>query len=385
MNSLEKKSFYSFLGLYIVSSLLFILLVGYWYYTAQKNALENETYYTLQHIADMKAGSIIMSHMSDTPMKPIKIPKDITLALINTKKEVVEGKLIDSTMKLEEGYRKMNDFMVLISDAPQKHLNIAYVVVQTHSLYEKLKTLRHTIFKVMLVVFIVMIIIAWMLSKFFMKPVHQKVVEIERFINDVTHELNTPITSLSMATNQALKEKNCTQKTLKNISISTKQLYDIYSTLTYLNFSQKKEQGEVVDIAKILQESIVYYSPLCESKHIDVETEVQKHLFTIPKPQLKLLFGNLIGNAIKYSPAHSTLIITLKEGIFCIKDEGIGIATEKQKEIFKKFKRATEYSGGFGVGLNIVKSICDTYGIDLSLHSTLDVGTEFKLSFYKQD
>jgi len=64
-----------------------------------------------------------------------------------------------------------------------------------------------------------------------------------------------------------------------------------------------------------------------------------------------------------------------------IEDEGIGIDKSKQKEIFTKFKRATAYSGGFGVGLSIVKSICDMYGIILSLKSTLNVGTTFTLDF----
>jgi len=382
MNELEKRSFYSFLGLYIISSLLFLTLIGYWYYAAQKNALINETYYKLQHITDVTAGKIITAHMQDKKLNDSDVPKGVTLAWIDTQNKLVKGKLIMDKIPEKIGYFSKNGYEFFVSDAPREHLNIKYVVAQSNDLSKQLQTLRKTVLTAMIIAAIILAVIAWLLSKLFMKPVRLRVEQIERFINDVTHELNTPISALSMATSQALKEENCTHKTLKNISISTKQLYDIYSTLTYLNFSQKKEEGEVVDIAKILQESIVYYSPLCESKHIDVEAEVQKHLFTIPKPQLKLLFGNLIGNAIKYSPAHSTLIITLKEGIFCIKDEGIGIATEKQKEIFKKFKR---YSGGFGVGLNIVKSICDTYGIDLSLHSTLDVGTEFKLSFYKQD
>ena len=54
MTDLERKSFYSFLGLYIFSSLLFVSLVGYWYYEAQKSALVNETYYKLEHLADVK-------------------------------------------------------------------------------------------------------------------------------------------------------------------------------------------------------------------------------------------------------------------------------------------------------------------------------------------
>ncbi|MCB4745076.1 MAG: ATP-binding protein, partial [Sulfurovum sp.] len=63
------------------------------------------------------------------------------------------------------------------------------------------------------------------------------------------------------------------------------------------------------------------------------------------------------------------------------KDYGMGIDPKKQKEIFKKFTRATSYSGGFGVGLSIVKSICEQYHIDIELNSILDEGAEFRLYF----
>ncbi|MCB4758612.1 MAG: ATP-binding protein [Sulfurovum sp.] len=49
--------------------------------------------------------------------------------------------------------------------------------------------------------------------------------------------------------------------------------------------------------------------------------------------------------------------------------------------MFKKFTRATSYSGGFGVGLSIVKSICEQYHIDIELNSILDEGAEFRLYF----
>jgi two-component system OmpR family sensor kinase len=184
-----------------------------------------------------------------------------------------------------------------------------------------------------------------------------------------------------MATDQALKQESYTQKTLKNISISTKQLYDIYSSLVYLNFSDKKEVGETLDIKEILQKSITYYEPLCESKHIRIKTDLQPYNFTIPQTQLQLLFGNLIGNAIKYSPAGSTITLQLKEGMFMIRDEGLGIEIETQKEIFKKFKRGTQYAGGFGIGLSIVKSICDEYRIKIEIESVPGKGAEFRLIF----
>lgn len=381
MNDLEKRSFYSFLGLYVVSSFLFLTLIGYWYYTAQKNALENEMYYKLQHITDVTAGKIIMAHMQGKELTDAPVSKGVILAWVDTQGKVVKGKLVDDVASLKEGYFKKNDYDIFVSDAPREHLNIKYVVAQSNTLTSALERLKVNVLTAMVIAAGLLAVIAWMLSKLFMKPVRQRVEQIEQFINDVTHELNTPITALTMATNQALKQERYTQKTLKNISISTKQLYDIYSSLTYLNFSDKSEEGEVLDVEKVLQKSILYYEPLCESKRIRVETAFENHMFTIPEAQLKLLFGNLIGNAIKYSPANSTLKLSLKEGLFTIKDEGIGIDEVAQKEIFKKFKRGTSYSGGFGVGLSIVKSICDSYGIGLSFDSVVDKGTTFQLDF----
>jgi len=381
MNDLEKRSFYYFLTLYILSSFVFISGIGYWYYEAQKNALENETYYRLQHIADMRSGDIIMAHMQSKSLKKFVVPKGITLALIDTKGRVVEGKLVNETMKKQEGYFSLNGYQVFISAAPREHLNIAYVVTQSNTLAKEIAILKRSVLEVFAMVSFFIVIVAIVLSKLFMRPVRQRVEQIERFINDVTHELNTPITSLSMATNQALKRDECTRKTLNNISISTRQLYDIYRSLTYLNFSDKKELSEPLDLKMTMEKSVAYYTPLAEMKRIHFDVTLEDTIFAIPESQATLLFGNLIGNAIKYSSPKSTITIRLQDRKLSIKDEGIGIEKEKQKEIFEKFKRSTEYSGGFGVGLSIVKSICDTYGVNIELDSTFGEGTEFILTF----
>lgn len=383
MNDLEKKSFYSFLGLYIVSSFIFLASIGYWYYTAQKNALETQTYYKLQHIADIKSGEIIMAHMKGLKLTKSSAPKDVSLAFIDIHGAVVDGKLIKPDMSIKEGYFKSDGYYIFVSNAPREHLNIAYVVAQTNTLIEEVNTLKQDVLKVLTIIAFFIAVIAWMLSKVFMKPIQQRVVQIERFINDITHELNTPITSLSMATDQALKQGEYTHKTLNNISISTRQLYDIYRSLTYLNFSNKKDVSEPLNIKDILERSIEYYQPLAEIKRIEFDVDLEKAIFTIPEAQATLLFGNLIGNAIKYSSPRSTITLTLKKKILKIKDEGIGIEKDKQEEIFKKFNRATRYSGGFGVGLDIVKTICDEHGIKIELVSTVDVGTEFILFFDK--
>ena len=382
MNDLEKKSFYSFLGLYIISSLLFILLVGYWYYVAQKNALENETYYKMEHIADLQAGEIIMSHMQNRALHKVTIPQDVILALIDTDSNVAEGTLLDPDMEMKPGYFKKNGYRILVSDAPKEHRGIKYVVVQSGMHGEQIEALRTVIWQMILAVLFLMVCVAWILSRLFMRPLRQRVAQIERFINDITHELNTPVSSLSMATEQALTKGECSERTLKNIAISTRQLYDIYRSLTYLNFNRRDEtEDEMIDLAETLKESIAYYRPLAEVKQIRFDTEVEETKCNLPHTQAVLLFGNLIGNAIKYSHRNSTVWIHLKDRVLHIRDRGIGIDPNRQTEIFEKFRRGTEYSGGFGVGLNIVKSICDSYRIRIELESVPDEGTEFRLYF----
>ena len=77
----------------------------------------------------------------------------------------------------------------------------------------------------------------------------------------------------------------------------------------------------------------------------------------------------------------STIHISLKEGLFIIKDEGVGIAKDKLEAIFEMYSRDSQIAGGFGVGLSIVKQICDTYKIEVQVTSTLGEGSEFRLLF----
>jgi len=379
MNSLENRSFYSFLGLYIISSLLFTLLVGFWYYTAQKNALESNTFYELEHLADTVSGEIIIAHMHHMPLKKIESAEGVSIALIDVDGKLFRGHMPIPVTNVKAGYFQKDRYTILVSEGPQKHLNIRYVIVESDQLYHKIRQLRKEVLLTLLLAISVIILLAWILSSLFMRPIHQKIEQIERFINDVTHELNTPISALTMTSEQALKRKKCTEKMLRNISISTRQLYDIYRSLTYLNFRQESGPATEIDWGDILKKSAEYYRPMCESKRITLHCETEKTMIAIPEVKTQLLFGNLIGNAIKYSPAGSTITLRLKNRCFTIEDEGIGIEPEKLKEIFKKYERGTNYSGGFGVGLSIVKSICDEYNITIDVKSTPGKGTVFEL------
>jgi len=383
MNDLERRSFYSFLGLYVFSSLAFILLTGYWYYTAQENALKNAAYYQMEHIADSVSGSIIMAHMHEKRLQYPQVPDDIHVALIDSEGNTVKGSLPIPLKPEKTGYFKNGRYNVLISDGPKEHMGIKYVIVQSDHLESALAKLRKTVLIAITLSALAIIALAWVLSRLFMRPIREKIKQTETFINDITHELNTPISALSMASDRAIKQGKCSEKMLRNISISTRQLYDIYRSLTYLNFSKDESRGKQTDLKEALEKSVEYYRPLCESKRIDMilQKAESTKVFIPPEEKAKLLFGNLIGNAIKYSSPKTTITLSIEKNCFTIEDMGIGIDPKKQKDIFKRFERGTDYSGGFGVGLSIVKKICDEYGIDIKLQSELGKGTTFELCF----
>lgn len=373
MNDLEKRSFYSFLALYLFSSLLFVLLSGFWYYSSQKASLENETYYKLTHIADTLSGKIINAQM-----------KGLTLELPN--EEGYEYRLIPTNEKNEyaDAYFESNGKKILISSAPQEHLGIEYVMVSTNLYFKRLQKLQEEVLGIMFLVFILIGFISFLLAKIFMKPVRKRIEQIESFVQDVTHELNTPITALGMSASRALKKGVYDKKILTNISISTKQLESIYKSLTYLNFEQREEEVSELALDAVLHRVVEYYKQLSDAKEIEVVSDIEPSKMHIAESRAELLFSNLLSNAIKYSMPESTIHLTLKAECFCIKDEGVGIAKEKLDAIFELYSRDSKIAGGFGIGLNIVKQICDANGIEVRVESKLEVGSEFILRFKKR-
>ena len=382
LNSLEKNSFYSFLSLYIISSTLFIFLSAYWYYEAQYSSLEQNEYYRLQHISDAISQKIINAHMMKKKLVMPAYDNDITVALISTKDKVVYGKLMDDYIVHRSEYITNNGNNILSSDAPQGHLNIKYVVLHSDRLSLKIIQLKQNVIATIVISILIVIILAWLLSMIFIKPLRQRVKQVEDFVHDTTHELNTPITALSMSVSFAMKQEECkSNKFLKNISISTKQLFDIYNALSYLSFDSNQEEPEILEISKVVEKSVAYYKELAHSKGIIIESTHEEFFYAIDEAKLTMLFGNLINNAIKYSHPNSKIIVSFSNAVFKVQDFGIGIKADKLENIYDRFNRETECAGGFGIGLSIVKKIVQEYNLDIKVKSKLGEGSSFLVLF----
>lgn len=379
MNKITKKSFYSFLTLYLISSFFFLSVSSYWFYTAQISTEMNANFHKMNNISNKVLSDVIFAEMMETEFV---LPSftGTSIALLDANRTLRYGKLAHEVDFTQSYYKKGMTFS-FISQNLNKHLGLKYIVIQSNECAMNAQKIRENILYTALCVALIIIFISVILSYIFLKPIKDKMHEVEEFIKDTTHELNTPISALMMSTSRVKEKQTYDAKVITNISISTKQLYDIYASLTYLSFDNSKEKALDLDFADVVHTSLQYFNELLHKKNLSLICDIQACPLHIAPIKAKMLINNLLSNAIKYSPPNKKIYIQVSSSHFSIKDEGIGIKKEKLGTIFKRFSRASSYAGGFGVGLSIINGIAKEYKYTIDVRSQERKGTEVIIEF----
>lgn len=217
------------------------------------------------------------------------------------------------------------------------------------------------------------------------------------FVNNMTHELKTPISTISLAS-QMLNDKSIApdKKNTDNISriiqTESKRLgYQVEKVLQMAVFDQghlvlKKSE---VDMHDLISTVVQNFKLQLESNkgQLDCFMDAESVLVEGDRVHLTNVISNLFDNAVKYSPElpHVTVSTLSDAGKFRfrIKDNGIGISKENQKKIFDKFFRVSTGNvhdvQGFGLGLSYVKLIVEQHGGSISCSSELGSGTQFEI------
>ena len=278
-----------------------------------------------------------------------------------------------------------NSFMIkdgrcyAVLEDPSSHLGIHYIVLKEGNLSAEIQALRMKIISYLILSFISMGIVGYFLARLFLAPVRTKIDSLDRFISDTTHELNTPVSAILM-TVQSLK--GCDPKKLKRLEASAKRLSAMYGSLTYRLQGDRGEQKiELLSFTQLVRERAEYSKELIESKHLTIQLQLDEMMVKMDRESALRLIDNLLSNAIKYSDPGGTITVTTEGKKLIVADEGIGIEKAVHKDIFKRYKRANKERGGFGIGLDIVMTICKRYGIKIGLESEKGKGSRFILLF----
>ncbi|MBL3519604.1 HAMP domain-containing histidine kinase [Arcobacter lanthieri] len=377
LTSSEKKSFFSFLGLYLGSSFILMILATFFYYQNEKILYIDLAKSNMQNIVSKASNEIIISHMTNSDFDKNKYLNEHKISFYDMHQNLLFGNLKDNFDFSLNFYQDKNKLLIVDSSAVG-HLGVWYIVLKDKSLKGKISKLKLNIVFIFLIFYSIIALVGWYLAKLFLKPIKDERERLNNFIKDTTHELNTPITALIMSSNS----ENISQKQLERIKFSAKRISEIYKDLTYIFLENiDKKSIENLSISKIIKEEISNFEPMIIRKKITIFLDIDEFYYDINKDDFIRLFNNLFSNAIKYNKQDGKIELILKNSSLIIKDSGIGIPKDKIKDIFNRYYRATNQSGGFGLGLNIVNIICKKYNIKIEVNSIENEGTIFKLIF----
>jgi two-component system OmpR family sensor kinase len=216
----------------------------------------------------------------------------------------------------------------------------------------------------------------------FLRPMKNSIALFDNFIKDTTHELNTPISAIlaniEMMDKSVMNEKNI--KKLSRINVAAKTVSHLYQDLTYLVLGhQRTVRDEWIDLEALVTARVEYFYLLAEAKSIKFIVDLEPRKVWIDEAKIARVIDNLISNAIKYNKRGGEIRLILKEEHLMISDTGIGIEKEKISAMFDRYSRFNSSEGGFGIGLNIVKSILDEYKLKVEVNSVIKMGTTIKI------
>lgn len=239
-------------------------------------------------------------------------------------------------------------------------------------------------FSVMIAIVIALFIFSLLLLRNFSAPFEKLNTQLDNFIKDSMHEINTPLSIINVNAD-LFANKYGENKYLWRIKSASKTLATIYNDMDYLVKQGRVEHKvQVIDFGEFIQNRVDYFQEVANLKNITLDTHIAggvKYYFS--KTKLQRIVDNTISNAIKYSHdnSHVAIMLQVEYGniIFKVRDHGVGI--ENVHKIFSRYYRENEAKGGFGIGLNIVKQITDEENILLDVLSKLGEGTTFCYTF----
>lgn len=213
------------------------------------------------------------------------------------------------------------------------------------------------------------------------------------FLADVSHELRTPIAALrtfnELLLEGAGEEPDTREEFLRGSRQQLQRLDWLAANLLELS---KLDSGLVAlqlrdeDLRTVVEDAVDHATPMAERRGVAVQARLPIEPVVQPHdpPRLGQVLGNLIGNAIKFTPAGGHVIVSVAatdEGAsISVKDDGVGIDPGELEHVFDRFYRGTrrpeERAGGSGLGLAIVRSIVDMHHGRVAITSTPDVGSE---------
>lgn len=313
---------------------------------------------------------------------------------IFAEKPYIENKMCGNLASLDDAFLIRN----YVGTTSSNNIKYNYKLLTEDSLYVSVKNWETIVLKRMMLILIlafssiVTLIILFVITiKALLKQ--KKISDIKTdFINNITHELKTPLTTLSVST-KILERKEVRENELKyNQLLSTinrqnerlQSLIDQVMTNS-LGFEEIELQKETVKTNLLINDIVNDFK--ISQNHIELVTDFKSEtLLKLDKFHFTTAIINVLDNAVKYGAQTIYISTSIQNNIFqiSIKDDGIGISKNKQNLLFDKFYRVEQgnihNTKGLGLGLFYVDQIIKAHKGSIHLVSDLGKGTQLTFS-----
>ena len=212
----------------------------------------------------------------------------------------------------------------------------------------------------------------------------------DEFIANVTHEMNTPLTGIRGYA-EWLKSGSLNEAQVVNASNiiyeqSVRLSNLISGIINYSELTSDDLPAYSVNLSEVCEEVIEVIRPELEEKNLTLHASVAENVSVQGRRErVSAVISNLLRNAIRYNKENGEIFVEVDDSSLSVRDTGIGIAEEDQAKVFHRFftvdKSHNGKNGGFGLGLSLVKRICENSGWKLSLESKIGEGSCFRIDF----
>ena len=384
MFSSEKRSLLRFLAIYLGSTLILFGLGSYIFYNFQKYQIIDNQNSQLQLEAEKITQKLRELHQ--TFNKPLLYPNDSSFdsAIYDLDKGYIFGTFNPKDIKWDREFYKEGEKLFYLHSLKPYYLGASYLLVSKVFDPKPLNELVRMILLFLVGAGVVFTLLGLFLGRLFTAPMRESMEIMNRFIEDTTHELNTPISTI--LTNIELLDTlyRCEgQKEMRRIEMASKTLSRLYEDLTFLKLNHNYHRTlERLNLSELLEERIEFFYTLIEAKDIKVLKNIEPNItLEMDRNDAVRLLDNLLSNAIKYNYKLGKLEVTLTYNSLEIKNDGLGIKKEEIALIQNRFRRANSSEGGFGIGLDIIGQVVKRYEFTFTIDSDIHKSTKVRLTW----
>ena len=305
-----------------------------------------------------------------------KILKEMTICSYNLKCKNYELDFIKKNNRLKTNYLYKNSNLYALYQIPGTDEFLLKIVLKK----DRYNYLKSSIKKELIVEFILfsilIAVVSFLFSLYALYPLKKALKLNNEFIKDILHDINTPLSSILINFKMFKKEVGKNKK-IDRIQSSINTILSMQDNLKAFLNSSKLEKEQFV-LKKVLEERVNFFKAIYPNVNFNIDISNIK--INSNKEAFVRIIDNIISNACKYGNKENPYVkIYLNKDKLVIEDNGIGI--KNVKNAFKRYYK--ENQRGLGLGLNIVKKLCENLNIKIYIDSKLNSYTKVILDLSK--